>query len=580
MNFLFLEKNQTTCLYSLIHFILTFKKHVMKKYFYYAATCINFLFAFFFVSVYSFAQGFSTETQTRLQKVIDSFQNNSQSPFVGGIVAAIKVDGLAFWQGATGFAARNIDEQNNLLPGGTPFTTDTLSRIYSITKTFTAPLILELANKGAFKLDEPIIKYLPLLNLYNPDINSSVTIHQLLAHESGYSDYTDEMQLQIAVAFNPTHIWTPYEMVSFVHQIAQPGAERKYSSTNYILLGAIIEAATGKPVEQYFRKRFFDRLCLRSMYLAGREPIGNRGYLASPHDSISVFNPIFEATGQPTFPDAYTNISRFPMDAIVSLAFTGGAIVSNVADVAEWGNSLFGGRATSKAILDTMLKSISPVPDEDGDKLGYGIFVTTKLSETDYFVGHDGNAPGYRSIMFYQPDRKMTLVVLTNFHGADIYAIGKALYEALPNFLCGNTNKKENKIAMCFNGKNICVDRSAASGFIQKDAYIGACEQQQKVSSNSLSNANNAQQAVSITASPNPFSDHVTISFKVSQSVPANLSIYDLNGRLVSTLFNKKMEKNILHTIRFDASKLSAGVYICKLQTNAGIAMQKIVLRK
>ena len=154
----------------------------MKKFFHYPVSCINFLFVFVFVSAYSFAQGFSTETQTRLQKVIDSFQNNPQNPFVGGIVAAINVDGLASWQGATGYAARNIDDQNNLLPGGTLFTTDTLSRIYSVTKTFTAALVLELANKGAFKLNEPIIKYLPSLNLYNPNINSSVTIHQLLAH--------------------------------------------------------------------------------------------------------------------------------------------------------------------------------------------------------------------------------------------------------------------------------------------------------------------------------------------------------------------------------------------------------------
>ncbi len=552
----------------------------MKKFFHYPVSCINFLFAFVFVSAYSFAQGFSTETQTRLQKVIDSFQNNPQNPFVGGIVAAIKVDGLASWQGATGYAARNIDDQNNLLPGGTLFTTDTLSRIYSVTKTFTAALVLELANKGAFKLNEPIIKYLPLLNLYNPNINSSVTIHQLLAHESGYSDYTDEMQLQIAVAFNPTHIWTPYEMVSFVHQIAQPGAERKYSSTNYILLGAIIEAATGKPVEQYFREKFFDKLGLHSMFLGGRESIDNRGYLASPHENISAFNPIFQLTGQPTFPDAYTNISRFPMDAIVSLAFTGGGIVSNVADVAEWGNALFGGRATSKATLDTMLNSISPVPDQDGDKLGYGVFVSSKLSATDYFIGHDGNAPGYRSIMFYQPDRKMTLVVLTNFHGADIYAIGKALYEALPNFLCGNANKKEDKIEMCFNGKNICVDRSAAPGFIQKGAYLGACEQSRKVSNNSMLNANSTQQPVSITAYPNPFTDHVTISFKASQSGPAILRIYDLNGRLISTLYNKETEKNINHTLNFSAGKLSSGVYILRLQTSEGVAQEKIVLRR
>jgi CubicO group peptidase (beta-lactamase class C family) len=120
-----------------------------------------------FANLYSSAQGFSPETQARLQKVIGSFQSNPVNPYIGGISAAIKVDSLALWQGATGYAARNVDEQNNLLPGGTAFTTNTLSRIYSVTKTFTAPLVLELAREGAFGLDEPIIKYLPLFNAVN-----------------------------------------------------------------------------------------------------------------------------------------------------------------------------------------------------------------------------------------------------------------------------------------------------------------------------------------------------------------------------------------------------------------------------
>src|SRR6187455_3014463 len=125
----------------------------MKNYFYNLTARLCFTFVFLTGCLYSFAQGFSSQTNTRLQEVIDSFQNNAETPFIGGISAAIKVDGLALWQGATGFAARNIDGDNNLLPGGTTFTTDTLSRIYSVTKTFTAPLVLQLASEGAFKLE-------------------------------------------------------------------------------------------------------------------------------------------------------------------------------------------------------------------------------------------------------------------------------------------------------------------------------------------------------------------------------------------------------------------------------------------
>jgi len=216
------------------------------------------------------AQGFSPQVQNHLQKIIDSFQNNPANPFIGGMSVAIKVDGLALWQGATGYAARNVDAQNNLLPGGTPFTIHTSSRIYSVTKTFTASLVLELAKEGAFRLDDSIGLYIPVKAI-NPGLNSKVTIRQLLAHESGYSDYVDEFDLQVAVAAQPTHVWTPFEMLTFVHQVSEPGAVLHYSSTNYVLLGALIESVTGKHVEDFYRKRFFEPLGLHSMYLAIRE---------------------------------------------------------------------------------------------------------------------------------------------------------------------------------------------------------------------------------------------------------------------------------------------------------------------
>src|SRR5690349_397348 len=75
------------------------------------------------------AQGFSSATSARLQHVLDSFQNDPLHPFVGGMSAAVQVESLAKWKGASGFASRNIDAANNLLPGGTPFTVNSISRL-------------------------------------------------------------------------------------------------------------------------------------------------------------------------------------------------------------------------------------------------------------------------------------------------------------------------------------------------------------------------------------------------------------------------------------------------------------------
>ncbi|QMU29896.1 serine hydrolase [Adhaeribacter radiodurans] len=378
----------------------------------------------------SFGQGLGHKMEARLQAALDKIQNDKAKPFVGGMSVAVKVENLAKWQGALGYAARNIDKDNNLLPGGTAFKPGTLSQIYSVTKTFTAPLVLELVKEGVFKLEDPISKYLPFGQI-NPRLNSKVTIHQLLAHESGYSDYAVEQQLQISVAAQPGRTWTALEAIAFTNQIFAPGTERRYSSTNYIVLGALVEVITKKPVEQHYRDRFFKPLNLESMYLGVREPLGNRGELAAPHDNLSPFNPVFAQTGQPLFPNAYTNIFRFPMTAIVSLAFTGGGIVSNAADLAEWGSALFTGRATSKETLNLMLNSFSPTPDMNGNYLGYGIKQIPRISDKEMFLGHNGDAVGYRSILVHQPERKITLAVLANFAAADPYAIAKAVYQAL-----------------------------------------------------------------------------------------------------------------------------------------------------
>ncbi|KIC92581.1 serine hydrolase [Flavihumibacter sp. ZG627] len=521
-------------------------------------------------------QGFSPAAQAKLQEVLDEFQNNPDNPYVGGIAAAIKVDGLAFWQGSTGYAARNVDAQNNLQPGGTAFTTATLSQIYSVTKTFTSALVLELANEGKLNLDDPVSNFLPLAQI-NAGLNASVTIRQLLAHESGYSDYTGEFQFQLAIAFQPQHIWTPFEILYFVHQVKQPGLDRTYSSTNYITLGAIVEIVTGKSLEQHYRERFFTPLQLGSMYLGVKEPQPAGTLLASPHDNISAFNPIFQLTGQPTFPNAYTNISRFPMTGIVSAAFAGGGIVSNIADLAEWGNALFSGRATSKATLDQMLNSISPVADDEGDKLGYGIWQSTKMSAEEKFIGHDGNAPGYRSVMFYQPDKKLTLVILTNYHGADIYALARALYAAVPEFTCGNDGRKDEKIRLCFNGNNVCVDRTAADELVARGGVLGNCPE---VLTKAVKEVPAQESNSGFSISPNPVTTSSRIHFRVAERSRVVMKIYNLSGQAIATVADGIYAPG-MHTINWNGRDnnqqyLPAGIYLCQLQNGNKVETKKI----
>lgn len=544
---------------------------------------ITLLFVLLLTGVWTMAQGFSPNVEARLQQLLDSIQNSETNPVIGGMSVAINVDGLALWQGSTGYAARNVDAENNLLPGGVPMTKATVSHIYSVTKTFTAALVLELAREGAFSLEDPVSKYIPFLPFVNAELDGSVTIRQLMAHESGWSDYQNEPMIAIAVAAMPTHVFTPYEVLSLVHQVAPKGLPRRYSSTNYITLGAIIEIATGKPMETHYRERFFTPLGLNSMYLSIREPGMPGELLASPHDNFYPLNDIFAYIGSPLrFPFAFTNVSALPFTGIHSMAFTGGGLVSNAADMANWGNALYGGRATSTATLTTMIKSISDVPDPDGDYLGYGIYTNDNVSTTDYFYGHTGRAPGYRSIMWYQPDRQMTISVITNYSGLDTrlgglspYEIARVLYAALPNFIGGNDNRKEAKILLCFNGKEIMVARPAAAGFIKKGAYLGGCENKEPMVIKELP----VTQSV-LTVYPNPAYTQATFTIMPSEKGKVTLRLIDPQGQVKQVLFTGMLDKGVRQTVSLSTFQLAAGVYTAQLITPNGMKQQQLVIVK
>jgi CubicO group peptidase (beta-lactamase class C family) len=527
-----------------------------------------------FLSVPALAQGISPALEARLQAVLDRIQNDPEQPFIGGMSASIKIEGVGKWAGASGYAARHVDASNELLPGGTPFTTSTLSRAYSTTKTFTGALILQLAAEKKLDLDAPIGTYLPLRYI-NPQLSEAVTIRQLLAHESGFSDYVHEFNFQLAVAFQPDRIWSPLEIAYFAKKLAEPGAERRYSSTNYILLGAIAELATGKTAAQLLRERYLSPLQLNDTYLAVFETAAHSGRSldASPHDNLSPFNPIFYMLGRPTFPDAYTNVGQFDFTGIASAAFTGGGLVTSVDDLVEWGSALFSGRATGQRILQQMLQSIADSPDEDGDYIGYGIWRNYKISPTESFVGHNGMAPGYRSIVFHQQNKRVTIAILSNFYGKDPYEIAGELYAVISEQYAGD------KIKLCLGSKSLQVDPHAAAALVAQGASLGACSSTVGAAAGRREPGGAAPQGFS--SYPNPASKQVNFSVTAAGSGPVSLQIFTLSGALVARVYSGAMEageeKNLVWT---PATNLPDGMYLGQLSTAAGVQTQRVLLSR
>src|ERR1044072_802000 len=161
-------------------------------------------------------------------------------------IALVAENGKVIYKGAFGMA--NMEWE-------IPNTPDTKFRLGSITKQFTATLIMQLVEQGKIKLDGKLSDYLPD---YRKDVGEKVTIHHLLTHTSGIPSYTGLPKFFEDVSRNP------YKVDEFVKKYAsgdlqfEPGSKFSYNNSGYFLLGAIIEKVTGKPYDEVLKEIFFD----------------------------------------------------------------------------------------------------------------------------------------------------------------------------------------------------------------------------------------------------------------------------------------------------------------------------------
>ncbi|MBN1380213.1 MAG: beta-lactamase family protein [Deltaproteobacteria bacterium] len=192
------------------------------------------------------------------------------------VVSVRKGDGSFSWSGAAGVANQN---------SGTPMTKDTPIYIASITKLYTAAVVMRLHEKNFLSLDDPMSKYLPDkliggIHVYEgKDYSRDITIRQLLSQTSGIADYYSEKGQDGKSLFElfleePDRSWTVDETIERARKDLKPhfppGTGASYSDTNFQLLGKIIEAATGKPLHVVYEELIFRPLDLKHTWLIGR----------------------------------------------------------------------------------------------------------------------------------------------------------------------------------------------------------------------------------------------------------------------------------------------------------------------
>jgi len=317
------------------------------------------------------------------------FQAAIQQLVTDGVPGAI---GYARDGGTVTVAASGLAD----LATKTPIAVGDRVRVGSLTKTFVATVVLQLAAERLLSISDTVSRWLPGL----VPGGAGITIRELLQHTSGIYSYTNDPGFLQALFSDPTRVWRPAELVriAVAHPpVFPPGTSLAYSNTDYVLLGMIIQAATGHPVGQQLQARIFTPLGLRDTYLPYANP-----HLRTPYAHGYLL-------GQPG--------ATGPADATVfspSWAGAAGGIVSTAADLARFYTALLSGKLLPAAQLQQMMTTI-PIPMGQG--VGYGLGVESVPLPCGTAWGHTGDFPGYFGNAFTTTGGSSQAVVLVNADG-------------------------------------------------------------------------------------------------------------------------------------------------------------------
>ncbi|HEX8634522.1 MAG TPA: serine hydrolase [Pyrinomonadaceae bacterium] len=288
-----------------------------------------------------------------------------------------------------------------------PNEADTKFRLGSITKQFTAALILQLVEQGKLKLDGKLSEYLPD---YRKDVGDKVTIHHLLTHTSGIPSYTSLPKFLEDASRNP------YAVAEFVKKYAsgdlefEPGARFRYNNSGYFLLGAIIEKLHGKSYEQVVKEHIFDPLGMK-----------NSGY---DHHGTLLSK---RASGYQKTPTGYINAPYLDM----SIPYAAGSLYSTVEDLYLWDQALYADKVVSAKSKEVMYK-----PFLDNYAYGWNISKVTlaQSKEVVNSVAHSGGIHGFSTLLTRYPEQKHLIVLLDNTsQGGNLGRINRDLTNILYN---------------------------------------------------------------------------------------------------------------------------------------------------
>jgi D-alanyl-D-alanine carboxypeptidase len=255
----------------------------------------------------------------------------------------------------------------------------------SISKQFTAAMMLLLVQDGKVKLDDPVGKYLPGLTRAN-----EVTVRQVLSMTSGYQDFwpEDYVMTSMMVPATPQHILDVWgkKPLDF-----EPGTEWQYSNTNYVIAGRIVEIAGGRPLVEQLRERIFG-------------PLKMTGVLDSDASRLPEGDPVGY------YRHALGPLRPAPLEG-QGWMFAAGELAMTASDLALWNISLMDRTLLAQASYEAMFTEVKL---KNGMGTGYGLGVQVGEREGHRFVAHSGEVSGFVAQNIVFPEDKAAVTVLTN----------------------------------------------------------------------------------------------------------------------------------------------------------------------
>ena len=326
----------------------------------------------------------SGNEQTRRVDALFERWNRSDSP---GCSLGIVREGRLIYE--RGYGMANLEHD-------IPITPETVFRIASVSKQFTAMSVLLLEQDGALSLDDDIRQYLP----YMPDYGRPITIRHLVQHSSGIRDYEGITTL-MGISYEDTYI-TQEILDLLARQKAlnfAPGERYLYSNSGYLLLGELVKQVSGKTLRQFVDEQIF-------------RPLGMRASLIRDDHTEMVEH---RAGGYAPLEDGGFRIAESNYDMVGD-----GSVFTTVRDLFRWDQNFYhqkiGGEKVAKAQHETLVLN-------DGRNMGYAAGLEIGAYGGLRFVAHSGSWVGFKAQLLRFPEQRFSVICLCNDESANPTAL-------------------------------------------------------------------------------------------------------------------------------------------------------------